>query len=418
VLVALTLWKEIRRQFRTPHRIVIWLALPVVLTTIMGLAFGGGRSGVRVSLAVADEDSGWLGRLLGVSIEAATNDFLETRMMARENAEKSLRTTRDLAGMVVIPKGAADALLKGDPTEFVWTPNPRMIVYPAVAYESLKQILEMTAGFGSLFREPVSLIREDAETGRPRRDGRRIAEAFRTRFESLGKAWFPPAVTLNVERPPKPARESPALFDIFRTAFPPLIMYSLFFVCQGLMRSLIRERKDGTLARVLASPVAFPRYYLATQFAFVAFALLIFGVLLVFGILAYRLVPVHPGLAFLSVLASVWCFLAFVGLLYGLARTERGGGAFAELFGTVLALIGGVFFPIPADSGILSRLSELSFFGWGARALSFAINADATLGPRFADNVVRLVITGTIFAVIAALTLRRRLVSGTARVYA
>jgi len=420
MLFALTLWKEIRRQFRQPHRLIIWLALPVALTTIIGLAFGGGRSGAttHITVAVVDEDTGWIGRLLGLSLEAITNDFIETRMMKRPIAEKSLRTSRDLAGMILIPKGAQDALLRAQKSEWFWTPNPQMVVFPAVAYEALQQVAAMAGGFSAAFQEPVSLIQEGDQNLDPVERSRRISESFRKTFDSVADVWYPPAVNLKVERPPNPDEESPLLFDLFRSVFPPLILYSLFFVCQGLTRSLVRERKEGTLARLLASPLPFTSYYLASQAAFVVFALLIFVILMVFGILVYHLVPVHPVLTLLAVLASVWCFLSFVGFLYGIARTERGAGAFAELLGTLLALVGGVFFPIPPDSAFLSRLSEFSFLRWGARALSHAINGDPLSAPTFAQYLLRLAIAGTFFAFLAALTLRRKLLAGSARLYA
>lgn len=419
VLVTLVLWKEIRRQVRTPHRLVIWLALPIVLTTIMGLAFGGWRtgSGEQITVAIVEQDRGWLGRMLGVFLEAATNDFVSTRMLSREEAERSLRTEMELAGMVVIPEGALNRLLEGKEMEIIWTPNPRMTIYPAVVHEVLQQFVGMARGFTRAFRGPVAQIREIEKAGDREAQSRAISEAFRQRFESLGRGWFPPAVLLKVERPAE-EKQSPFLFDIFRMVFSPLMLYSLFFVCQGLMRSWMRERNEGTLARVLASPVSFTRYYLSVQVASLFFAVLVACVLMVFGILAYQLVPAHPGSALLSVVVSVWFFISLISLLYGLARTERGAGAFAELLGTLFAVIGGVFFPIPPDSGFLSRISEFSFMAWGARALSYAMNGDVALQSRWGLYLLYLVIGGIILEGLAVFAVRRKLLAGAGRVYA
>lgn len=163
-----------------------------------------------------------------------------------------------------------------------------------------------------------------------------------------------------------------------------LATFFLFFTVQFGVLSLLYERRTGTLARVLAAPVA-PWQVLAAKVG-VSFVLGLLSMTAL--ILTSRLVlgthwgnPV--GVALL-VLCGVLAATSTVALVAGVARTPEAAGFAQSMVALVLGILGGSFFSMARAGGasaVFTRLTPHHWFGEGLVRLTGGASWTAALLP-------------------------------------
>ena len=149
-----------------------------------------------------------------------------------------------------------------------------------------------------------------------------------------------------------------------------MAVFFLLFTAQVGLLSLLEERRDGTLARILSTPTR-PRAVLAAKsLVSVVLGLASLGVLIVAGRFILGAEWGNPLGVLLLVVAAVLAAVGISALTIGLAKTPEAAGNLNGIVGTVLGLLGGVFFPIGEDGGILASMSALTPHHWFIRGLS------------------------------------------------
>ncbi|HZD24072.1 MAG TPA: ABC transporter permease [Acidimicrobiia bacterium] len=143
----------------------------------------------------------------------------------------------------------------------------------------------------------------------------------------------------------------------------------LFFTVAFGVTGLLDEEREGTLARLMAAPIA--REAVIGGKAIVAFVLGVvsMGVLVVattFLMGANWGAPL--GVAVL-VVAGVLSAVGIMGLVASLAKTAEGAGNLSSIIAVILGMLGGSFFPIGTEGGILARLTYLTPHAWFLRGL-------------------------------------------------
>ncbi|HHN74632.1 MAG TPA: hypothetical protein ENK10_05320, partial [Acidobacteria bacterium] len=95
----ITAIKELKRRMREPATFLLWLAIPLLVCLLLGLATGsrGGKATPpRVHLLIADEDATFLsGMLVGSFSQGALGDFFRVENV--DAAEGQLRIERGKA---------------------------------------------------------------------------------------------------------------------------------------------------------------------------------------------------------------------------------------------------------------------------------------------------------------------------------
>ena len=134
----------------------------------------------------------------------------------------------------------------------------------------------------------------------------------------------------------------------------------LFFTVGIGARSLLVERAQGTLTRVLAAPVG-----RRTVLAGGAAATFVIGVASVSVVLLASTALLgaswgHPAVVIALVIALTFMATALTYLISTVSRTEEQANGYTSLVALGLALIGGSFFPLSNAPPALRRLSQLT----------------------------------------------------------
>jgi len=185
---------------------------------------------------------------------------------------------------------------------------------------------------------------------------------------------------------------------------PGMAIFFLFFVVGTGARSLLAEREQGTMPRILAAPGPRSSIILGKGIA-----------ILVLGLLSMTTVYLVMGLVFgvnwgdplaigaLTILV-VLSLMAVTSLVQTLAKTEAQAANYGGMIGMMFALIGGNFFPLFQMPTFIQRLSALTPNGWALRGFTDIAYDGAKLAnlvPNLAAMAAFVAIAGTV-AVIRA----------------
>ncbi len=140
--------------------------------------------------------------------------------------------------------------------------------------------------------------------------------------------------------------------------------FFLFFTVQFGVLGLLEERREGTLARILAAPVS--AWQVVLSKVFVSFALGLVSMIFMVGFSSLLLgaqwgSPV--GVALL-VVAGVTAAVATVSLVAGVARSAEQAGAVQAGIALVLGIVGGSFFSMARAGGVAAVATKLTPHYW------------------------------------------------------
>jgi ABC-2 type transport system permease protein len=143
-----------------------------------------------------------------------------------------------------------------------------------------------------------------------------------------------------------------------------LVMF-VFFAAAVLAVEIIRERRNHTLERLLASSVRkeslLGGFYLGAVFR----GLVQIAIFWTFGILVFHVdMGVAPWAVIVLSLLLVLMSAAFSMMLATLVRTERSASALAVLCSLVLAPLGGCWWPLFIDPKWMQFLAKFTPHGW------------------------------------------------------
>jgi ABC-2 type transport system permease protein len=188
-----------------------------------------------------------------------------------------------------------------------------------------------------------------------------------------------------------------------------MAVFFLMFTSQVGLLSLLEERRDGTLSRILATPTR-PRTVLAAKaLVSVVLGLASLLVLIVAGRVLMGADWGNPAGVATLVLATCLAAVGISAITTGLANTPEAAGNMSGIVGTVLGLLGGVFFPVGEDGGLLARISALTPHHWFMRGLADLSGGQGAVAVLPA--VGPLLVIALVTAVVASLLIRRQVSS-------
>ncbi|MEU4833943.1 ABC transporter permease [Streptosporangium sp. NPDC023615] len=369
---------ELRTRLRDGTAIVIAILVPVTLATLFGLALGGDDPPLRATIGFVDLDGGEFPA--GVRREVTADEELKGSVTLRDlpgeaQARRALAAD-EIGAAVVFPAGFSRGVGAGEGGDVTVLTSPRSPLAGVVASAVVDRI-------SAVVDARTLAVRAALLAGTP---GDRVKELV----ERNGAAG--PALTLTGD-PLAGGKVDLAVY--YGSGMAALFA---FFVVGASFRSLLTERKLGTLDRIRAGPVA--AWVPVAGKAVVGFALAMVGVCATWlsGTLIFGSSWGDP-LAVLAVLtAHVLAAAAITMLVAVRVRTDAQADGVIMVISFVMAFLGGSLVPLHNLPGVLQTVALLTPNGWTSTALAelagSGAGVTAVAGPIAALLAIALVTGG------------------------
>ena len=438
--LGVLLLKDLRRAWRNPVGWLVFLAIPLVITALIGLVFGPKSSDAslgRIKFALVDEDNSALTRLLrGAISQGKGGEHLDPVFLGRAEALRQIQEDK-LSAMVVIPAGFThDYLVSTNVVSLELVKNPAQSIYPAVLEELLGAV---ATALDALKRNLASELPDWQAVLDGQGDYHRVSELVvraGDKLKAARKILFPPLITYtnqtetaSIATPATDAapgdgrtpgkkttaaggqKKGPA-FNIFGYLLPGLVAMFLLFLGENASRDIHRELEQRTLQRFRTLHHQL-YHFVASKVVFcLVFLMLASAVMLVGGGLIFHIDWRNPLAVFL--LTASYCMFAsgLMTLLPALLGDQRSAQALANIVAMLLGMIGGSTIPAQQLPALLrdhvSRLLPNYWYTEAVRTVAF----DSHPGGWFMV-AMKMALLGAVLMLLAAVILRRGLERGT-----
>lgn len=387
---------DLRRRFRDRSLLIQGVLAPIALGLIVGLAFGGGFT-FSSTIGVADADgsavSQQIARALvsgaattetGDTAEASSEPTLVFEVVDTDNVREAVDDGA-VDAAIVLPAGLGAALQTGAQVTFEVVGHPGRTLSASVA----ESVADSIAGqIGATRLAVAASVAASGQAGRSV-DPAALATAAQT-------------VTSPLQVAPTDVRSD---FSVIGYFAPAMGMLFLFFTLGAGARSVVSERREGTLQRIRAAPVTGDAVLVGKTLGVLVQGLLSLGTVWAVTSLAFAVDwGDPPGVA--GVLVGVVVSIAGIALLItGLARTENQADALTTIIALALTVVGGSFFL--GAAGAVAVLKPFTPNGQAMLALTELSAGEATLGDVL-PSVLLLLAIGLVTGAIGLAALRRK----------
>ncbi len=351
-MIGNLLLKDLWRARRNPWPYIINLALPVLITAVIGIAFGGSSSGSglgKIKLAIVDEDDDVLGGFLKSTFsQSQSNDFFEATHLKRDEALAQIKDN-EISAVFIIPEDFTERYLESkEIPPLALIKNPAQRFHPAIAEEFLGVVVEglniVSRNLGEDIPEIIDIVEED---GFPDMLGlAAVMIKIGTKFKRAENYLTPPLITFSEKSKKKESENSATPFNLFALLLPMLSSVFLLYLADGAIRDLYKELNNKTLARMKTVrsqifPIVLSKSVLAVVCGIIGGLIWFVGGGLIFQI--QWKTPIQ--LAILIVTYSI-CAAGFMAMLVGWMKTEKRAETFSSILILAIAFLGGGFFDV------------------------------------------------------------------------
>ena len=351
-MLRLLLAKDLRRAFHNPLPWLINLLVPLCMTALIGLAFGGrsdsGSLG-RIRFAVVDEDKTPLTDFLrGTANQREAGQYLEPVFLDREKALQQI-TDDKLSAVLIIPEHFTRDYFTGREASLELIKNPAQSIHPAVLEELLGAVVTgmnaIARNFRYEFPELLSMVEGKGDYLKVAAMITRAGDKLQTVKQYID----PPLVIYEKEvkagEPKAGTSKGGPTFNIFGFLLAGLVGMFLLFLASNGMTDLHRELRYRTFERYHTIRQDLLPFVAGKVVFTVVLLLASSAVMLGGGSLIFRFHWQHPvALAVLTLGYS--CFAAaFMAVMVATVRDERAANALNNITGMMLGIAGGCAFP-------------------------------------------------------------------------
>ncbi|HUH07940.1 MAG TPA: ABC transporter permease [Egibacteraceae bacterium] len=371
--------KELRQRARDRSIFIIGIAVPLTLAGILSFALSDTDEDFTASYALVDADGGELSRPFVQALDSL--DFAEISRVESVGEARRLVDQGDAAAAFVIPAGFSAAVQSGEGGQLEVIADPESPIGAQIA-ESLARSFASDLNAVQLSIAAVAAFQGDQA------DPGLLAQA-----EQQARTMPPPAII----EPVAAADRQTSAQTFFAIG---MAVFFMFFTVEFGVRSILEERQTGTMARLLAAPLA-PSAILAGK----ALATFIVGaasmaVLVVATDVLLGAEWGDPGAVAVLVAAGVLAAMALTALVATLARTPQQASSYASVVAVTLGLLGGAFFPL--GEGLLATVGLATPHAWLLRGMR-----DVAGGSALSDVLIPLAAVLAFAAVFGVLAVAR-----------
>ena len=344
--------KDLRQRLRDRSAIMVAIVLPLALAFIYSSLFGTAAAPRAFGYAVVDLDRGDVAQVFVTDVLGAVSrqGFVTVRVVGTVAEAEQLTGDGDIDAAFVLPAGFS-AAVRGQ------------------AAASIDVIGNVDSPTGT------DIARSIARSFTADLNGVRLSIAAALGDDHQGAT--PDEIAAVAQRAVQAAHPLRLVDSSAAAKVLPLKLYFaagmavffLFFTVQFGVSSLLDERAEGTLARLLAAPIRPGAVLAGKMSASVAVGLASMAVLVGATTALMRISWGDPVGVSLLVVAGVLAATGVTSLVASFARTpDQAGGALAVV-SVLLGLLGGAFFPLAQVGGLAATASLATPHAWFLRGL-------------------------------------------------
>ncbi len=331
--------KDLRQRLRDRSAFLVAVVAPLALAFALGVTISGFSAGSKTfKIGLVDLDHGPAASNLR-SASARPGSSLILRPLATAAAGRRLVADGKLDGAIVLPRGLSAASMGGSPVQIDVIGDPKNPIGALVGRS-------MAGSFASYMRT-IQVAAKALGAG--------PAETIQIAGR-VGSS--PPSISISDTSTTKKNLDPKTYYAAAMAVF------FLFFAVQFGISSLLNERADGTLARMLAAPI--PRSSILAGKAMTSLALglssmIVLALTTSLALGAYWGNPLGVAVLIVCAVLAATAVTAFVTTL---AKTSEQANAWLSIVSVVLGMLGGSFFPVAQAGGVLAILSKATPHAW------------------------------------------------------
>lgn len=408
--------KDLKLVFRDRAALTFMLLAPFLLTVGMGFVtgrFSGSSSGLSdIPVIIVNLDNEELGDALAdVFSSEDLSDLLEPTTSSDPEAARRLIDDDQAAAAVIIPEGFTRSIIPTEGTTFdqtyvepetvqieVYTNPSRPTssgVVKAIVDEFISRLEEgRTSGMTSILQLAASgfITSENAET-----------EA-QNMFQNMDESESP-SIALKTNTQGAEAIE----FDFLAYMAPAMALLFLMYTVSYGGRSILQERAQGTLPRLLISPTSNVQVLGGKVLGIFLTGVAQVGILILASTLFFRVQWGDPlGVAAL-ILATVLGATGWGMLITALARSPAQVASVGSAVMLIFGILGGSFIQLDQMPSWFQTISKITPNAWGLDGFT-TLALGGTLGNLTEPITALLIMGGLLFAIATLLFSRQGMV--------
>ena len=337
--------KDLRQRARDRSAFLLAIVVPFTLAAIFSLLFGPAATPRAFEYAVVDQDRSAVSRAFTEEVLGALQEqgVAEVSELDEQQARAGVRDG-DLDAAFVLPRGFAADVASPRPAELRVVGSADAPTATVVARSVARSYV------GGLDAVRVAVAAVGAS-----RPGLTPAEIERVAQETVHGV---PPVAL------EDASAAARVLDVKTYFAAAMAVFFLLFTVQFGVSSLIDERGEGTLARLLAAPVPPWAILVGKLLTSVVLGIVSLTVLMVASALMLGADWGDPLGVGLLVVAGVLAGTGITSVIASLARTSEQAGTWQAVVAVTLGLLGGSFFPVQQGGELIANLSLVTPHAW------------------------------------------------------
>lgn len=341
--------KDLRQRSRDRSLFIIALVVPAALAWVFSLVFGdlAGSELEEASFAVADVDRDQAGAAFTDQFLPVVRDLLASQgtevtifLVETEEDARQAVEAGDVDAAWVIPAGFTESLAGGGSDVVVITAADR------------RRAGGLATALGEQFalqaRGQVASFAMASRLGASQAEAAELADALGS---VQGRIRLDTTTTDGSE------------LSISAYLAGGMAVFFLFFTVQFGVLGYLEERRDGTLARLLSSPLRASDVIAAKVVVSLIVGIVSVSALLLLAVPLMGAAWGSPLVVGLLVVAAVIAATSTVGAVSAVARTAEQANVYQSIVAVVLGMLGGSFFALDAAPAWMRNLSGLTPHG-------------------------------------------------------
>jgi ABC-2 type transport system permease protein len=370
--------KDLMQTVKDRNSLLLLLAVPLVLMAVVGFAignsFGSGSTQITMSVAVSNQDNGYVGQAVSSALNINSKSLVITVHTYNDEAKVKQKVAdgTDVAG-VFIPAGTTDALMAAAQAN---TPTHDLVHFyslPSANNDSRSTIAQQVVT--SVVNDLVS--RQFAGTAAVQQ----VYGVCNTPGNQCAPATISPAAIAQVVGNASTTATQTAQvallqagqqlkINYFDQTVPGYAIFFALFSINAAAATILQEKEDGTFRRLLVAPIQ--KYALLGGKLLAQFLLTLLQLTVLFGV-GYLVFHIHIGSWPAVILLLVGASFAATGLgilLVSLVKTRRQLNPVVTLVTLLTSAIGGAWWPLFIEPTWMQNIAKIGVTAWAMEGLN------------------------------------------------